>query len=55
VVYFDDYYGAEREGTQLRRSRGTFPRNEHSQVGQNYKVEQGGSRLRAIRIYVSLI
>jgi hypothetical protein len=26
VVYFDDYYGAEREGTQLRRSRGTFPR-----------------------------
>lgn len=23
MVYFDDYYGA---GTQLRRSRGTFPR-----------------------------
>jgi hypothetical protein len=34
VVYFDDYYGAEREGTQLRRSRGTFPRMNTARKGK---------------------
>jgi hypothetical protein len=55
VVYFDDYYGAEEGGDTASAITRDFSGDEHSQGGQNYEIELGGSRLRAIRIYVSLI
>lgn len=49
MVYFDDYYGAEEGGDTASAITRDFSQDEHSQGGQNYEVEQGGSRLRGIK------
>lgn len=55
MVYFDDYYGAEREGTQLRRSRGTFPRMNTAREGETTRSSCASWKLQGYELYVSLI